>query len=133
MNGRTCLLCGKSLPRIWVGAGEDFCSREHRNQYQLRRGMDRLLEANTVATLARKRETPKLIQQTSRPSASPLSNRGFLDAQHPPAPPAKPFTAKIGSLLRPHMVDSRGRWLTRPLPGLPDDARHPAPNAVRFK
>jgi len=44
-----------------VGAGGDFCSREHRNQHQLRRGMDRLAEANEVATLARRRETPKAL------------------------------------------------------------------------
>src|ERR1017187_6793000 len=61
MNARTCLLCGKPLSRIWVGAGEDFCSREHRNQYRLRRGMDRLLEANKVASLMRRREQPKPI------------------------------------------------------------------------
>src|SRR3954447_18393096 len=61
MNARTCLLCGKSLSRIWVRAGEDFCSREHRNQYRLRRGMDRLQEANKVASLMRRRENPKPI------------------------------------------------------------------------
>src|SRR5208337_4586118 len=61
MNARTCLLCGKPLSRIWVGAGEDFCSREHRNQYRLRRGMDRLLEANKVAILIRRRELSKPI------------------------------------------------------------------------
>ena len=64
MNTRTCLLCGKPLSRIWVGAGEDFCSREHRNQYRLRRGMDRLLEANKVASLMRAREQPKPISVT---------------------------------------------------------------------
>ena len=48
MAARTCMLCGKALSRIWAGNGEDFCSREHRNQYRLRRGMDRLLEANKV-------------------------------------------------------------------------------------
>ncbi|SPF48384.1 conserved hypothetical protein [Candidatus Sulfopaludibacter sp. SbA4] len=64
MNPRTCLLCGKPLSRIWVGAGEDFCSREHRNQYRLRRGMDRLLEANKVASLMRRREQPKPISAT---------------------------------------------------------------------
>src|SRR5260370_18443342 len=64
MSARTCLLCGKPLSRIWVGAGEDFCSREHRNQYRLRRGMDRLLEANKVASLMRRREQPKPISAT---------------------------------------------------------------------
>jgi len=42
MNGRTCQLCGKPLSRFTVGSGGDFCSREHRNQYRLRAGMDRL-------------------------------------------------------------------------------------------
>ena len=64
MNARTCLLCGKALSRIWVGAGEDFCSREHRNQYRLRKGMDRLLEASKVANLMRRREQPKPITPT---------------------------------------------------------------------
>ena len=59
MNAKSCLLCGKSLARIRVGAGGDFCSREHRNQYRLRRSIDCLTEANKVATLARRRETPK--------------------------------------------------------------------------
>src|SRR5436190_18686212 len=61
MSAKSCLLCGKALSRIWVGAGEDFCSREHRNQYRLRRGMDRLQEANKVASLMRRRENPKPI------------------------------------------------------------------------
>ena len=48
MNAKSCLLCGKSLARIRVGAGGDFCSREHRNQYRLRRSIDCLTEANKV-------------------------------------------------------------------------------------
>src|SRR5262249_12086711 len=61
MAARTCLLCGKALSRIWSGAGEDFCSSEHRNQYRLRRGMDRLHEANKVANVMRRRESPRNI------------------------------------------------------------------------
>jgi len=60
MSVRTCQLCGKPLGRIRVGAG-DFCSREHRNQFRLRRSMDHLLEANKVASLMRRRENPKQI------------------------------------------------------------------------
>ena len=70
MSARTCLLCGKALSRIWVGAGEDFCSREHRNQYRLRRGMDRLQEANKVASLMRRRENPKPIPTVHQPGNS---------------------------------------------------------------
>jgi hypothetical protein len=39
----------------------DFCSREHKNQFRLRRGMDRLQEANKVASLMRRREIPRQI------------------------------------------------------------------------
>jgi hypothetical protein len=44
-----------------VGGDGDFCSREHRNQFRLRKGMDRLMEANKVASLMRRRENPKQI------------------------------------------------------------------------
>jgi hypothetical protein len=60
MSAKTCQLCGRPLSRIGIGGG-DFCSREHRNQYRLRQGMERLQEANEVATLMRRRETPKPI------------------------------------------------------------------------
>src|SRR5438477_6034610 len=103
MAAKTCLLCGKALSRIWAGTGEDFCSREHRNQYRLRRGMDRLLEANKVATLARNRENPKLLRQTSQPSASSLSPRAFLEPQPPRASDPKPFSADLGKLQPPRM------------------------------
>jgi hypothetical protein len=59
MSAKMCLLCGKPLSRIWVGSGEDFCSREHRNQYRLRKGMNRLSEANQLATIMRRRENLK--------------------------------------------------------------------------
>jgi hypothetical protein len=61
MNAKTCQLCGKPLGRIRVGADGDFCSREHRNQYRLRQGMDRLTEANKMASLMRRSEQPKPI------------------------------------------------------------------------
>jgi len=50
-----------------VGAG-DFCSREHRNQYRMRQGMDRLLEANQVANVIRRREVPKPITSHHPPA-----------------------------------------------------------------
>src|ERR1700761_7442155 len=61
MTGRICQLCGKPLSRFTVGSGGDFCSREHRNQFRLRLGMDRLMEANKVANLMRRRENAKTI------------------------------------------------------------------------
>src|SRR5581483_7761704 len=58
MSTKTCQLCGKPLGRRADG---EFCSREHRNQLRLRKGMDRLEEANKMASLMRRRETPRPI------------------------------------------------------------------------
>jgi len=60
MNARTCQLCGRPLSRLRGNEG-DFCSKEHRNQYRLRAGMNRLQEANKVANLMRRRENPRQI------------------------------------------------------------------------
>lgn len=84
MSARACQLCGKPLSRIRVGTDGDFCSREHRNQFRLRQGMDRLMEANTVASLMRRRERPKNIVPKLTDSASSLERRGF--SQGPPIP-----------------------------------------------
>ena len=77
MNGRTCQLCGKPLSRIWAGGGGDFCSREHRNQYRLRCGMDTLLEANKHASLMRRRDTPRQFPLAQLQSNSPVGTRAF--------------------------------------------------------
>src|SRR5271157_1741792 len=75
MNGRTCQLCGKALSRFTVGSGGDFCSREHRNQFRLRLGMDRLMEANKVASLMRRRENAKTIPAAQLARDSKVSPR----------------------------------------------------------
>ncbi|HXB70848.1 MAG TPA: hypothetical protein VNY05_21620 [Candidatus Acidoferrales bacterium] len=62
MNARTCQLCGKPLSRL--RAEGDFCSKEHRNQYGLRAGMNRLQEANKVSSLMRRRENLRQIGPT---------------------------------------------------------------------
>ena len=80
MNAKNCLLCGRPLGRIRVGAGGDFCSREHRNQYRLRRSMDCLTEANKVSTLARRRENPKALFAAPAPGIAKAAPRGFLEA-----------------------------------------------------
>jgi hypothetical protein len=86
MAARNCLLCGKPLSRIWAGTGEDFCSREHRNQYRLRCGMDRLLEANKVANVMRRREVPMQIPAADLRAPGPAEPRGFFGAlRRPPA------------------------------------------------
>jgi hypothetical protein len=77
MNGKSCLLCGKSLARIRVGSGGDFCSREHRNEYRLRRSLDCLTEADKVATLARRRETPKLVFAEPTPALATTAPRAL--------------------------------------------------------
>jgi hypothetical protein len=72
-----------------VGAGGDFCSREHRNQYGLRLGMDRLQEANKVATLMRRRENLKTVVPAQAESLASLLRRGFnqsLRLSEPAAP-----------------------------------------------
>jgi len=80
MNGKTCLLCGRSLGRIRPGSGGDFCSREHRNQYRLRRSMDCLTEANKVSTLARRRENPKPLTNSAVQSAGRTGPEAMLVA-----------------------------------------------------
>ena len=65
MNARNCQLCGKPLSRLRVGGDGDFCSKEHRNQYRLRAGMDRLVEVNKVASLMRRREAARQIPNQS--------------------------------------------------------------------
>jgi hypothetical protein len=79
MNARCCQLCGKPLSRLRVGGDGDFCSREHRNQHRLRRGMDRLEEANKVTSLMRRRENPRHISAARLMCNSALEHRAFLE------------------------------------------------------
>jgi hypothetical protein len=60
-----------------VGTDGDFCSREHRNQFRLRQGMERLMEANTIANLVRRRDRPRSIAPKQVESAAALLRRGF--------------------------------------------------------
>jgi hypothetical protein len=81
MSARSCQLCGKPLSRLRVGGDGDFCSREHRNQYGLRRGMDRLVEVDKVTSLMRRRENPRQISPARLMCNSALATRGFLQAR----------------------------------------------------
>ena len=81
MNVRICQLCGKPLSRLRVGGDGDFCSKDHRNQFRLRAGMDRLVEVNKVASLMRRRENARQIAPASLICSGALDRRGFLDAQ----------------------------------------------------
>jgi hypothetical protein len=87
MSTRTCQLCGKPLSRLWVGGGDDFCSREHRNQYRIKRSMDQLQEANKVSTLMRRREHPKPV--------APASHPGILAARAAVAPITHPNDLRL--------------------------------------
>ncbi|HTS64506.1 MAG TPA: hypothetical protein VMH28_20925 [Candidatus Acidoferrales bacterium] len=81
MSVKTCQLCGKPLSRLRVGADPEFCSKEHRNQFRLRRGMDRLVEVNKVANLMRRRESPKQIAFSSLMCQSAIAPRGFCETE----------------------------------------------------
>src|ERR1035437_8642070 len=89
MNARSCQLCGKPISRLRVGGDGDFCSREHRNQHLLRRGMDRLEEANKVTSLMRRRENPRHISAARLLCTSALERRGFYEPKQP-APKTEP-------------------------------------------
>ena len=78
MSAKSCQLCGKPLSRLRVGGDGEFCSREHRNQYGLRRGMDRLQEVDKVTNLMRRRESPRQISPARLMCNTALGTRGFL-------------------------------------------------------
>jgi hypothetical protein len=79
MSVKACLLCGKPLGRLRVGGDGEFCSKEHRNQHRLRRGMDRLEEANKVTSLMRRRENPRHILAARLMCNSALEQRAYLE------------------------------------------------------
>ncbi len=68
----TCQLCGKPLPKMRLRRDGDFCCREHREQYRLRRGLNCLQEAEELASLRRRRERPAAMA-LQRPAGPPWS------------------------------------------------------------
>src|SRR5438067_12564865 len=80
MSVKTCQLCGKPLSRLRVGADPEFCSKEHRNQFRLRKGMDRLVEVNKVSSLLRRRESPRQLGTLQLLCNSANQARGFMEA-----------------------------------------------------
>jgi len=119
MSARTCLLCGKPLSRIWVGAGDDFCSREHGNQYRLKRGMDRLTETNKISSLMRRRETPRLIATASLPLNSASSRRDFPGVRIPATgEPRLPSVRPLSVSSTPRIAPVVERCVEPPLPRL---------------
>ena len=101
MSVRTCLLCGKPLSRIWSGSSEEFCSREHRNQYRLRQGMDRLLESTRVSNVMRRRELPMSLAQPVGPAGSdaarPADSLGIRVRARNPRPRMRATAARLNA------------------------------------
>jgi hypothetical protein len=128
MNGRNCQLCGKPLSRFTVGSGGEFCSREHRNQFRLRLGMDRLLEANKVASLMRRRENAKAIPAAKLASDCKVLPRSAAPLRLPVRQPAihsllprsamleaTRIAADSGNPICPRPAADAGRGVARPL------------------
>src|SRR6185369_16253583 len=138
MAARTCLLCGKALSRIWADKGEEFCSREHRNQYRVRRGMDRLMEASAVASVMRRREIPKAIPAGELRCAGPAFPRAFLEAKR--RPPAEVSIPRVRPSGRPRLNGASRYRFTQPRAELAAEPRElsdtmrfavPSPRAPR--
>ena len=135
MSARTCLLCGKPLSRIWVGAGDDFCSREHGNQYRLKRGMDRLTETNKISSLMRRRENPRPITAARLPLDSASARRDFPEMKIPAGvgarfPSLRPFSVSA----TPRIATVSGRYVEPrlPRPAGSSKPRQPDSSFLRF-
>ena len=107
-----------------VGTDGDFCSREHRNQFRLRKGMDRLQEANKVASLMRRRENPRQMLPAQLVSSPVMERRGALkSAPFPGTPDTDRVYALRPALYRPG-VPRRDRHLSVPAgPRTPTERR----------
>jgi hypothetical protein len=126
MNVRSCQLCGKPLSRLRVGGDGDFCSREHRNQHRLRRGMDRLEEANKVTSLMRRRENPRHISAARLMCNSALERRGFFEPkQAAPRTDTAAFAPVLPGPAAPRVASGADRYAP------PRASRLPASDAAR--
>src|SRR5579872_4460620 len=112
---KTCQLCGKPLGRKGDG---DFCSSEHRNQFRLRRGMDRLEEANKVASLMRRRENPRQIPATQLAVPGSLEPRGSGVPAAFPVRALEPRFASLKPILSPTRIATRSENFANPLSAL---------------
>jgi hypothetical protein len=107
------------------GAGDEFCSREHRNQYRLRQGMERLAEANQVASVVRRRENPRQIPPEQLRSHGNDTPRGFLESRR--------VSANPGAFRVPHLTPAAAalpattRFLQPLADGSPAAIELPAP------
>src|SRR5437879_845520 len=126
MSVKTCQLCGKPLSRLRVGADPEFCSKEHRNQFKMRRGMDRLVEVNKVANLMRRRESPRQITFSSLMCQSAITPRGYFDAERT-AIHTTPFQRETGyhAFEQPHITAHADDCIA------PRTRRHSGQKAIR--
>ncbi len=127
MNGRVCQLCGKPLSRIWASGG-DFCSREHRNQYRLRCGMDTLLEASKHASLMRRRDQLRQFPSSQLQSKANIDPRPFAPLPMAPRRPSGPGL-KDNAVLQSLSLQAVKNDL-RPLTAAPLDVRATLPRVV---
>jgi hypothetical protein len=129
MSARSCLLCGRPLSR-WAGSGDDFCSREHRNQYRLRRSMDRLQEANKVASVMRRRESPRPLNASRLINGGLREARAFMEPKLAPPPPAS--IPQLAAAQPPRMAPTGDMVAIRPITrGTARRSLCPAPAPVR--
>src|SRR5215831_13154100 len=136
MNARVCQLCGKPLSRLRVGSDGDFCSKEHRNQFRLRAGMDRLVEVNKVANLMRRRESTKQIPPAALIRNSALGHRGFMEPR-PPAIASVPrlIELRLDAGTRPRIAASADQCLLPRVSPAPGSVQRPRTHtgAVRIR
>ena len=112
MSTKTCQLCGKALGRRGDG---DFCSSEHRNQFRLRRGMDRLEEANKVASLMRRRENPRTIPASQLAVTGACTPRASTDPCQFPSPQQEPRLRHLNPVLHQTRVLPKEERFANPL------------------
>lgn len=119
MSGRSCQFCGKPLWRIRRGSEGDFCSREHRNQYQLRRGLSQIAEADKAASIGRRREQPNIAALFRPAGAATVETRRLFAFKNPVtrrttaviAPPLRirsDARVQAAGALRPRLSAHRG-------------------------
>ena len=108
MSARTCHLCGKTLSRMRVGTDGEFCSREHRNQYRLRRSMDQLQEANAMASLMRRREQFKSLRSSPIPGCPQDRRLGSSSKPSGDLSPAPPKTVMLVGRLAASLAPTTG-------------------------
>jgi hypothetical protein len=128
MSAKTCQLCNKPLGRR--GADGEFCSKEHRNQYRLRQGLDRLQEADKVATVMRRREALRPIPASELQALGSCEPRASMDSVSFPVRPVEPKFAPLKpALFQARVPQTEGRF-ANPLSALARGSATPSSRVV---